>query len=768
MSEKMNLYIGKEIDIKSGALKYKYFYRIKDLTTHAVIIGMTGSGKTGMALVLLEEAILNGIPVIAVDPKGDLPNLLLAFSGLSSEEFKPWIAPQLAEQKGLSLDIYAENIANTWRNGLKEWEILKERISQFKNSADFTIFTPGSTSGVPVSALKGFKKPSGVLDDEETKEKIKGITTALLGLIGIQTDPVKSREHILISAILQEAWQKGDDLTIEDLILQVQNPPFEKLGVFSVDSFYPKQERMNLSMQLNALIASPSFQTWLRGEPLIIDNFIRKNGKPRVSIFYIAHLSDLERMFFVTLLLQELLSWMRAQPGSDIPRVIFYFDEVFGYFPPHPSNPPSKYPILTLMKQARAFGLSVVLATQNPVDLDYKGLTNAGTWFIGKLQQERDKERVLTGLEGTLQESGKSLDKSYFESIINSLKPRNFLLHNVHTNEAKLITSRWAMCYLRGPLTKSQISSLMSEKRSEVKGEEFKLKSEVKKFLPDFPEGIPVLFEKNRGLGPFVPYLYAETEALYKQESANIFVEKTFRAFINSNLESIIFENIDFADSAPLVDTKPPEGSTFAEVPEKLLNKNYYKKIQEQLKQIIKSKEELYYYNPYLKLYSSLGEKREEFIERIKERLKSILQSELRKIREKFEKEKLILENKLRNAQNLKERAEAELKVLTTETAMDIGSSIISILTGRGFKGSLRRAGSNAITRRQRATLKKQQAEMQVQKIMNEISELENNMELALKEKEAEILSRAEQIEEKLLRPVPSSVVIKYISVVFR
>ncbi len=768
MEDKSNLYIGKEVDIQTSELKDKYFYKTKDLVTHAVLIGMTGSGKTGMAIVTLEEAILDGIPIIAIDPKGDLTNLLLTFPGLTAEEFKPWVDPTQAEQKGLSVDMYAENVANIWRKGLSDWEVSQEQIAQLKNTADFTIFTPGSTSGVPVSALQSFKKPEQDLGDEETIEKIKGITSALLGLLGIQADPVKSREHILISSILQDAWQKGHDLTIEDLIMQVQKPPFEKLGVFSVDSFFPKQERMDLSMQVNSLIASPAFQTWLQGEPLNIGNFIKKNGKPRVSIFYIAHLSDSERMFFVTLLLQELLSWMRGQPGTDSPRLICYFDEVFGYFPPYPSNPPSKYPLLTLMKQARAFGLSMMLATQNPVDIDYKGLTNAGTWFLGKLQQERDKERVLSGLEGTLQESGKSLNKNYFDSILSSLKPRTFLLHNVHTNLPKVITSRWAMSYLRGPLTKNQITLLMAPQKTSMQVESVAIKSESKKYLPDFPEGIPVLFETNRGLGPFLPYVYIESEALYKQDSANIFSEKTFRATVKPTLESVSLENIDFLESPPLTDNKPVEGATFAEIPDKLLKKEFYKSIQEKFKQLIKSKEEIYYFSPYFKLYSNLGENQGDFLNRIKDRISSIFDSDTSKVKDKFTKDKFSLESKLKTAEDKKARAETELKALTTETAMDIGSGIFSILTGRSGRSSLRRAGSNAITRREKANLRKQQAEMEIQQINNELANLQTKLDASLKEKEAEILSKTAQVEEKLLRPNPSSVAIKYIAVLFR
>lgn len=767
MDDRSNLYLGKEIDPSSGELKDKYLYRTKDLSTHGVIIGMTGSGKTGMAIVAIEEAILDGIPVIAVDPKGDLTNLLLTFPGLSPEEFRPWVDPIQAEQKGMSVEMYAENIANTWRKGLADWGLSGEDIAKLRQAADFVIFTPGSNSGVPVSALRGFRRPPENLDEEEVTEKFKGVTSALLGLIGINADPVKSKEHILISAIIQNAWARGRDLSIEDLIMQVQNPPFESLGVFSVDSFFPKNERVNLAMQINALIASPTFATWLQGEPLNIDNFLRKDGKPRVSIFYIAHLADSERMFFVTLLLQELLSWMRMQPGGDTPRMIFYFDEVFGYFPPYPANPPSKYPLLALMKQARAFGVSMVLATQNPVDIDYKGLSNAGTWLLGKLQQERDKERVMSGLEGTIQESGKSFDSGYFNSILSALKPRNFLVHNIHAGGPKVITSRWAMSYLKGPLTKNQISVLMSQYKKGVVVEEVTVKSEVKTNLPAFPDGVPVLFDTNSGAGPLSPFVYFEVEALYKQETAGIFDERKIRGIIKPG-EGITEESVEFLSSPPLANQKPVDGTTFKDIPSVLLRKEFFKSAEEKIKQIIKSREEKLYYNQFLKLYSNLGEPKDDFVNRIKESLASVLQQALDDIKMKYEKQKLSLESKLKTAEDRKARYEAELKALMTETAMDVGSSIFAILTGRSARGSVRRAGSNAITRRQKAELRKKQAEMDVENAKKELESLQMKMESELKAKEAEIVSRGTALEEKLIRPVSSSVIVKYIGILFR
>ncbi|MBP2676855.1 MAG: uncharacterized protein H6Q84_3695, partial [Deltaproteobacteria bacterium] len=219
-------------------------------------------------------------------------------------------------------------------------------------------------------------------------------------------------------------------------------------------------------MKLNNLLAAPGFSAWLEGDPLDIDRmFFTPSGKPRVSIFSIAHLNDAERMFFVTLLLTQLLGWMRAQPGTSSLRALFYMDEIFGYFPPV-ANPPSKAPLLTLLKQARAFGLGVVLATQNPVDLDYKGLSNTGTWFLGRLQTDRDKERVLDGLEGAAAGGSGRFDRRRMEQILAGLGQRVFLMNNVHEDAPVVFQSRWAMSYLRGPLTRAQIKRLMDPVKS--------------------------------------------------------------------------------------------------------------------------------------------------------------------------------------------------------------------------------------------------------------------------------------------------------------
>ncbi|MDD5399312.1 MAG: ATP-binding protein, partial [Dehalococcoidia bacterium] len=382
-------YIGREYDLankKSG--EQLILYDSRDLVTHGVCVGMTGSGKTGLCISILEEAAIDGIPAIIIDPKGDMPNMLLTFPQLRGEDFLPWINEDDARRKGLSPQDFAAKQAELWKKGLESWGESGDRIARLRQAADFVIYTPGSTAGIPISILKSFAAPPAALleDSELLRDRINSTVTSLLGLIGKEADPIKSREHILVSTILDNAWRQGIDLDLAALIQQVQSPPVSKIGVMDLDSFYPAKDRFELAMLINNLLAAPGFSAWMEGEALDIGQILYSpSGKPRMSIFSIAHLGDAERMFFVSLLLNQVLAWMRQQPGTTSLRAMLYMDEIFGYFPPV-ANPPSKQPLLTLLKQARAFGLGILLATQNPVDLDYKGLSNTGTWLLGRLQ----------------------------------------------------------------------------------------------------------------------------------------------------------------------------------------------------------------------------------------------------------------------------------------------------------------------------------------------------------------------------------------------
>ncbi len=445
---------------KSTSANQPTFYDPDDLTTHAVVVGMTGSGKTGLCIDLLEEAALLGLPALMIDPKGDITNTLLHFPELLPADFQPWVNPDEARRASKSLAEFATDTAQSWRAGHAKWGITSDRLRALKNAAQFAVYTPGSDAGIPVSILANLKAPEIPWENnkELLREKISGTVTAILGLVGLtDIDPVRSREHILLSNIFENAWSQGRDLDLSELILQTQNPPFEKLGVFDVGTFFPDKDRFGLAMLLNNILAAPSFQTWIEGQPLDIEALLyAPDGRPRHSVFYIAHLNDDERMFFVTLLYAAVETWMRAQTGSSSLRAILYFDEIFGYMPPI-ANPPSKSIILRMLKQARAFGVGQVLVTQNPADLDYKALSNTGTWFIGKLQTENDKNRLLDGLQG----ASPGLNRQHYDKLLSQLGPREFLLHNVHTpDKGGVFRTRWAMNYLAGPLTRAQIPAL--------------------------------------------------------------------------------------------------------------------------------------------------------------------------------------------------------------------------------------------------------------------------------------------------------------------
>ena len=467
--EKLGLfYLGKTYDLKQRKVTSDLLlYESKHLTTHAVCVGMTGSGKTGLGIGLLEEAAIDGIPVIAIDPKGDLGNLLLSFPELRPEDFLPWVDPDEAGRRGLTAEQFAAKTAEQWKEGLAAWGQDGARIARLRDAVDLAIYTPGSTAGLPLTVLRSFDAPPpGLVSQTEAyRERIASAVSGLLALLGITADPISSREHILLSNVLDHAWRAGQDLDMASLIHAVQSPPFQKVGVIDLETFFPAKDRFALAMKLNNLLASPGFAGWLEGDPLDVGGLLyTPEGKPRLSIMSIAHLSDNERMFFVTILLNEVLAWVRTQPGTSSLRAVLYMDEIFGYFPPT-ANPPSKVPMLTLLKQARAFGLGVVLATQNPVDLDYKGLSNAGTWFLGRLQTQRDKDRVLEGLEGASTAAGHAFDRKKMDEILSGLGNRVFVMNNVHDDQPVVFQTRWTLSYLRGPLTREQIQTLMAPRK---------------------------------------------------------------------------------------------------------------------------------------------------------------------------------------------------------------------------------------------------------------------------------------------------------------
>lgn len=506
-------YLGSGYDLlERKRLPELVLYDSRHLTTHALCVGMTGSGKTGLCIGLLEEAAIDGVPAIVIDPKGDIANLLLSFPGAKAEDFLPWVDVEEAARQGMTAAAFAEKVAAQHAAGLGEWGQDVARIQRFRDACDLTIYTPGSAAGIELSLLRSFQAPdAAVLEDAELfAGKVEGTVSGLLGLVGVEADALRSREHVLLSQIFSQAWAAGKSLDLAGIIGAIQEPPFEKVGVIELDTFFPKKDRADLAVAVNALLASPAAAGWARGEALDIARLLRTGeGKPRVSVISIAHLSDAQRMFFVTLLLDEVLSWMRRQSGTSSLRALLYMDEIFGYFPPT-AAPPSKRPMLTLLKQARAFGLGIVLATQNPMDLDYKGLSNCGTWFLGRLQTERDKLRVLEGLEGAALSANQAFDRGAMDQVLSALGSRVFLMNDVREAGPIIFQTRHTLSFLRGPLSRDQIKLLMDPKRAALAaaapvGKTIEMAAAPAALAangrPTAPEGLPELFITPQGDG---------------------------------------------------------------------------------------------------------------------------------------------------------------------------------------------------------------------------------------------------------------------------
>src|SRR5690625_808959 len=459
------LYLGRTWDAQTTTpTDAPLLYKSGHLTTHAVCVGMTGSGKTGLGICVLEELAMDGVPAIVIDPKGDMGNLLLTFPELSGEDFLPWVSSEEASRKEMSKAELAAQTAATWKAGLASWGQDGARIARLRETIDFALYTPGSTAGRPLALLKSLHAPSAELreDPDLYRDRVGDTVSGLLELAGIKADPVTSREHILLSTILRTAWDQGEDMSLETLVGRVPEPGIRRIGAFDLDMFFPAKDRFALAMQLNNLLASPSFAAWAEGDALDIDTLLwTPDGKPKISILNIAHLSDAERMVLVASIIGELLSWMRRQRGTDELRALFYMDEIFGYLPPT-AEPPSKRGLMTLLKQARAFGLGLMLCTQNPADIDYKALSNTGTWFVGRLQTPQDRDRLLKGMASSMDAGGHAMDRATLSDLISNLGKRRFVMQNVHQGYPVLFESRWAMSYMAGPLSRPQILELVA------------------------------------------------------------------------------------------------------------------------------------------------------------------------------------------------------------------------------------------------------------------------------------------------------------------
>ena len=739
-------YLGKEYDHDTQAITAEpVMYDSKDLVTHGVVLGMTGSGKTGLCIALLEEAAMDNIPAIVIDHKGDIANLLLAFPDLDAKSFEPWVNADDATKKGISVEEHATKTAAMWKKGLGDWGQDAGRIARFREKTDINIFTPGSTAGIPVSILSSLGvPPAAVIDDDELLGETVGSTVeSLLSLVGVNSDSSQSPEAALLSAIFLSEWRQGRGLDLESLIGLIQRPGFGKIGVIDLETFYPEKSRQTLAMKFNTLLASPSFSAWLEGAPLDIGKMLhREDGKPRISIFSIAHLGDAERMFFVSLLLNQMVGWMRTQRGTTSLRALLYMDEIFGFLPPT-ANPPSKRPMMTLLKQARAFGLGCLLATQNPVDLDYKALSNIGTWFLGRLQTDRDKLRVLDGLEGAAGSQNAKFNRQEMETLLSGLGNRVFLMNNVHEDEPVLFHVRWVMSYLTGPLTRGQIKGLMDPKRAAFVTE--KAQAAPENFNPMARSSAPAGNTARPVVGAGVTELFAAAEGeayrpfLYREATVHFSLTK---ANVEGNrkvvkVNPILASGIDWESTATVspesLREKPEDGIAFAELPGYAMNANNYTAVVNDFSDDLYREERAEIWAcPSLKAWGKLGESESDFRVRISHEAREARDAALEKAREAAEKKTKTLESRLRTAETQLAKEKAEAGSAKMQAGISVLGGVLKSVFGRksGFGGLTR--GTTAVTKATTAYKQHQDvanAEAKIEGIQAEIDAIRKALE---------------------------------------
>jgi Helicase HerA, central domain len=730
-------YLGRSYDVATRtSSEAPVLYDSRDLVTHAVCVGMTGSGKTGLCLALLEEAALDGIPAIIVDPKGDLGNLLLTFPELRGQDFQPWVNAEDAQRKGLNPAAYAEEQANTWRQGLAAWGQEPKRIQTLREKVEMVIYTPGSSSGIPVNVLASFEAP--VSDDVEARaERAQTTATSLLGLLKLETDPLKSREYILLSALISHEWEHGRALDLPTLIERIQNPPFSKVGILDLETFYPAKDRFAFVMAINNLLAAPSFATWRQGEPLDVAKFLyTSEGKPRLAIFSIAHLGDEERMFFVSLLLNEVVSWTRAQSGTTSLRAILYMDEIFGYLPPT-ANPPSKLPLLTLLKQARAFGVGVVLATQNPVDLDYKALSNAGTWFIGRLQTERDKARMLDGLQGAAT-AQKGFDRSAMEAMLAGLGNRIFLMNNVHDDAPIVFETRWVMSYLRGPLTRDQIKMLMTG-RKEATPIAPKSHGEILTGAkrPAIPPGIKEVFFPSRAAGPVIYQPRLIGAATIRFVDAKLGIDQTRDALLQASFPDGISgaQWTDVGDADPTeLEKEPVDQAQFSDLPNVALQPKNYANWQKDFVQGVLATQRVRIFRcPSLKVVAKPGESEAEFKASIALAARESRDAAVEKLRKKYAPKVAALQARLGRAEAAVAKQKEQASHARLQTAISVGSTLLGAILGRKTLSSATLSKAATAARGVGRTIQEgseaTNAEENAEAIRKQVAELETEVE---------------------------------------
>lgn len=779
-------YLGRKYDLgQRKALPEPLLYDSKDLVTHAVCVGMTGSGKTGLCLSLLEEAAIDGIPAICIDPKGDLGNLLLTFPEQRPSDFEPWVDPAEAAQQGKSVGDFAAETAARWRAGLESWDQQPDRIARLRAAVDLAIYTPANRAGIPLTVLRSFSPPSAaeLNDVAGMRERIMSTVSGLLALLGIEADPLQSREHILLATLFDQAWRAGREITLEGLVREIPAPPFDRVGVIDLESFFPAKERFAFAMRLNNLLASPGFAAWLEGEPLDVSRLLyTPAGKPRVSILSIAHLSDAERMFFVTLLLNAIVAWVRKQPGTSSLRAILYMDEVFGFFPPT-ANPPSKQPMLTLLKQARAYGLGVVLATQNPVDLDYKGLANAGTWFLGRLQTERDKMRVLEGLEGAAAATGSTFDRAKIETTLAGLGQRVFLMNNVHDDQPTVFQTRWTLSYLRGPMTLEQIARVTQSapvrsaevasttpSNSPTSAVATKTGSE-RPILPPNVEECFVVADKAAPSGATIlyrPAVYGEARLHYKHAKSGLDQWEALHSLygvVDAPGEAL-FEQPPWSHSGEFtVRSEPPNGAQYELLPPAFAQAKAYTKLESTWKGYLYRTHRLTLWEcAKLKQISAPSETEAEFRQRLGLHSRESRDEQLEKLRAKYAPKLAAIQEKLNRAQQRLEKERSEANSGMFDAAISFGASVVGAMLGRktASRTNVSRAATSA---RAASRAAKQQgdvgrAEEEIAQLQTQLIELDTKYQEELDNARASMQLDVLELTELPVQPKKSEITV--------
>ncbi len=775
----------------------------RELRTHAICLGMTGSGKTGLGITVLEEAAMDGIPAIIVDPKGDMGNLLLTFPELTAEEFRPWVQEDEAKAKGITIDELAQEKADVWRTGLTSSAQTGDRIRVMRERSDFTLYTPGGLFGRPLSVEGLFNAPEEK-DTEIINDMVISAASNLLHLIGMEADPIQSREHVFLSEIIRQRWSEGKAVDLPHLIQAVQNPPLGTIGVMDIETFFPEKDRFNLALQINSILASPSFASFLQGEPLNIDSLLyTAEGKPRLSILSLSHLSETNRMFFVTMLLNQMIAWMRSKQGTDSLRALFYMDEIFGYFPPV-ANPPSKLPLLTLLKQARAYGLGMVLATQNPADLDYKGLSNIGTWFIGRLSTERDRSRLL---EGMVDIAHVGLERGSLSDTIANLEKREFLVRRPSEKEPTLFTTRFCMSYLAGPLTREQTALLSREgldtanvkepdeafatstaapaaAAATAKLQEQAAASESEEVAsgqitqsPVPAAGIPVhyLHDATARGGKYVPALLAYLSIHYDNKKHSVTKNRELVRItpLNDGLvtvdwnQSMLFrpDEINGAD-------QPPADATYAALPDAARKKTNFTQWQRQAVDYAYHNDSLdYYTHKKLNMFSEPGETERDFVARVQLFAREQRDAVLDKLKQQYEKKQKSLAGRISKAEERVDRETEQSRDAKRQTAISFGSAVLGALLGKSLitQSSVGKAGTAAksASRSKRQAEDIVRAEEALKRLVDEKTELDTEMEQALSELSEMYDNVALAVEKVPIKPLKRDITVKAFALIW-